>query len=38
MSVNSVRRELTADGFAFRELTDRLPWQHLIVFAPQPAP
>jgi predicted methyltransferase len=37
MSVNGARRELSADGFTFRESVERLPWQHLLIFAPQPA-
>jgi protein-L-isoaspartate O-methyltransferase len=35
MSVSGARRELTADGFRFRESIERLPWQHLLIFAPQ---
>jgi ubiquinone/menaquinone biosynthesis C-methylase UbiE len=38
MSVDGARRELSADGFTFRESDERLPWQHLIIFAPQPTP
>ena len=38
MSVEGARRELSADGFTFRESVERLPWQHLMIFAPQPAP
>jgi ubiquinone/menaquinone biosynthesis C-methylase UbiE len=38
MSVDGARRELSADGFTFRESVDRLPWQHVLIFSPQPAP
>jgi predicted methyltransferase len=33
MSVSDTRRELGADGFTFRESIEKLPWQHLMIFA-----
>lgn len=32
MTVAQVRREIEPAGFAFRELHDFLPWQHILVF------
>jgi SAM-dependent methyltransferase len=32
MSVDEVKRELTAEGFAFDKLLDPLPWQHILIF------
>jgi ubiquinone/menaquinone biosynthesis C-methylase UbiE len=32
MTVDEVRRELSADGFVFDSTIEILPWQHIIVF------
>jgi ubiquinone/menaquinone biosynthesis C-methylase UbiE len=35
MSVREARIELEAEGYAFREVIDVLPWQHILVFTPK---
>ncbi len=32
MTVEQVRKEIEPQGFAFKELQDFLPWQHIIIF------
>ena len=31
MSVDQVRQELDADGYAIDKVIDVLPWQHIVV-------
>src|SRR5262249_14223718 len=32
MAVKQVRKEIEPQGFAFKEVLDFLPWQHIIIF------
>ena len=32
MTVAQVRKEIEPQGFAFKELIDTLPWQHVLIF------
>ena len=38
MSVAQARKELEANGFAFQESLEFLPWQHVIIFGKKPEP
>jgi hypothetical protein len=38
MSVAQVRKELEANGFAFKESLEFLPWQHVIILEKKPEP
>ena len=37
MTVVQARKELEANGFAFKESLEFLPWQHIIIFEKKPA-
>ena len=34
MSIREARIELEGDGFRFERTIDVMPWQHILVFAP----
>lgn len=38
MTVAEARAELEAEGFVFDKVLNDLPWQHILVFRPAPAP